>query len=121
MLYALYTRKYYFPLHICYLWWETFFYQCTDFYAKEYKLYDKLLDKISPETELSVSDPSGKDRTVLVSILHTPISSIQNNSLTCSSSLSLSYKFMFPLPILESKKPIVGIEENDDVDSDIEI
>ena len=28
---------------------------------------------------------------------------------------------MFPLPILESKKPIVGIEENDNVDSDIEM
>ena len=48
-----------------------FFYQYTDSYAKEYKLYNKLLDKISPETELLVSDPSEKDGTVLVSILHT--------------------------------------------------
>ena len=100
---------------------EGLFYRCTDSYAKECKLYDKLLDKISPETKLSVSDPSGKNRPILVSILHTSIPSIQNNSLTYSFSLLLSYKSIFPLPILGSKKPIVEIEENDNVNSDVEI
>ena len=43
---------------------------------KEYKLYDKLLDKISLETELSVSSSFGKDRPASVSILYILILSI---------------------------------------------
>ena len=35
---------------------EELFPKCIKFYAKEHKLYDKLLDKISPETESSTSD-----------------------------------------------------------------
>jgi len=49
------------------------------------------------------------------------ILSIQNNFPTCFSSLSLSYKSPSFLTIPRFKKPIVEIEENDDVDSNIEI
>jgi len=52
---------------------KKFFSKCTDFHVKEHKLYNKLLDKISPETELSVLGPSSKDRPTLVFI---PLSSI---------------------------------------------
>jgi len=55
---------------------ERLFPKCTNSYAKEYKLYDKLLDKTSLETELLVPNSSGKDGPVLVPILHTLISSI---------------------------------------------
>ena len=34
--------------------------KCTNSHAKEHKLYEKLLDKTSPETESSVSDSSRK-------------------------------------------------------------
>ena len=51
-------------------------------YMKEYKLYNKLLDKISPKIELSVFDPFRKDRPISVSILQILIPFIQNNSST---------------------------------------
>ena len=52
------------------------FLKYTDFHIKEYKLYNKLLDKISLETELSVPDPSEKDGSALVLIPYTLISPI---------------------------------------------
>jgi len=88
--------------------------------VKEYKLYNKLLDKISPKTELTVSNPSEKDRSASVFISHILISYIQSNFLTYSFSLSLFYKSLSPLPILKFKKPTVEIEEVDNVDSNIE-
>ena len=93
----------------------------TDFHAKKYKLYNKLLNKISSETELLMPDPSRKDGPAPVPILHISISLIQNNSLTYSSSLSFSYKFISLSSTLESKKLTVEIKEDDDVDSDVEI
>ena len=115
-----YIGKYHFPLYTCHLWWETFS-KCTDSHTKEHKLYDKLLDKISLETELSVSDPSRKDGPTPVPTLHILISPIQNNPSTCFSSPSISYKSISSLPTLRFKKPIVKIEEDDNVDSDVEI
>ena len=91
----------------------------TNSHTKEYKLYNKLLNKISLETELLASDLSR--RNALVSIPHIPISPIQNNSPTCSSLPSLFYKSISLLPTLESKKPIVEIEKEEDVDSDVEM
>ena len=70
---------------------------------------------------MSVSNSFRKDGPALVSILHTPISSIQNNLLTYSFSSSLSYKLPFLSSTLRFKKSIVEIEENDNVDSDIKI
>jgi len=93
----------------------------TDFHTKEYKLYNKLLDKISPETELLVPNPFEKDRPAPVPIPHTSISLIQNNPPTYSSSPSLSYKFTSPLPTPGSKKPIVEIEEDNNVNYNGEI
>ena len=58
---------------------KEFFSKYADSYAKKHKLYNKLLDKISLETELSASKPSGKDRLALVPISSIPISPIQNN------------------------------------------
>ena len=52
---------------------------------------------------------------------HTPIPPIQNNTSTCSLSPSLFYKSTSPPSTLKSKKPIVEIEETNDVDSDIEM
>jgi len=95
--------------------------KCTDSHAKEYKLYNRLLNKISPETESLVPNPSGKDRPVPVPIPHIPIPPIQNNPSTCSSLPSLSYKSPPLLPTPGSKKPTVEIEEDDDVDSNVEI
>ena len=46
---------------------------------------------------------------------------IQNDLPTHSSSSSLSDKSLFPLLILESKKPIIKIKKNNYVDSDIEM
>jgi len=46
----------------------------TDSHAKKHKLYNKLLNKISSKIELSVFDPSRKDRPAPVSILHMSIS-----------------------------------------------
>ena len=98
---------------------EKLFSQCTNFHVKEYKLYDKLLDKISLEIELSVPGSSEKDRLALVPIPYIPIPLIQNNSPT--SSPFFSYKFLSSLPTLMFEKPIVEIEEDNDVDSDVEI
>jgi len=98
-----------------------FFSKCTDSYVKECKLYDNLLNKISSEIESLVSDPSRKDRPALVLILHTSIPPIQNNPPTCFSSPSLFYKLTSPPPTPRFKKPIVEIEENDDVDFDVEM
>ena len=84
-------------------------------------MYDKLLDKISPEIELLTINVFRRDRPALVFISHTFISSIQNNSLTHSSLLSLSYKFISLSPTLGFKKPIVEIEEDDNVDFDVEM
>ena len=100
---------------------ERLFPKHTDFHAKEYKLYNKLLDKISLEIELLVSDSFRKDRSTLVSIPHTSIPSIQNNPPACSFSLSLSYKFISLLSTLRFKNLIVEIEENDNVDSNVEM
>jgi len=88
---------------------------------KEHKLYNKLLDKISSETELSMSSSSKKDRPTLVFILHISIPSIQNNSPTHFSLSFLSYKSLASIPIPGSKKSIVETEENNNIDSDIEI
>jgi len=93
----------------------------TDFYAKECKLYDKLLNKISPETELLVPDSSRKDGPSLVPIPHTSIPPIQNNSPTCFSSPYFSYKFISSPPTPRFKMPMVEIEEDDNIDSDVEM
>jgi len=52
---------------------EGLFPKYTNSHAKEHKLYNKLLDKTSPETELLVLNSSGKDGSALVSIPHTSI------------------------------------------------
>ena len=74
-----------------------FFSECTDSDAKKYKLYNKLLDNTSLETELLALRLSGKDRSALV-----PVSPIQNNPSSQFSFLSLSYKSLsslsFPVP-----------------------
>ena len=100
---------------------EELFSKCTDFHIKEYKLYNKLLDKISPEIDLSAPDPSGKGGPAPAPTLHTSIPPIQNSSPTHSSLPSLSYKSISPLPIPRFKKPTIEIEENDNVDSDVEM
>ena len=94
----LYTRKYYFLLHTCYL-----------------------LDKISLEIELSGPSPFEKDRPALVPILHISISSIQNNSFTYFSLSSLFYKFTSSSPILRFKKLTIEIKEVDNVSSDVKM
>jgi len=81
---------------------RNFFPEYTDSLLKVYRLYDKLLDKISPKTELSVSNPSRKYKYALVSILP-----IQNNPPTCSILPSLSYKSLYFSSIPESEKPTV--------------
>jgi len=53
---------------------ERLFPKCTNSHTKEHKLYDKLLKKTSPETELLAPDFSGKDEPAPVFI-----PSIQNN------------------------------------------
>jgi len=69
---------------------RNFFSKYTDSYTKKYKLYNNLLNKISPETKLLVLGPSNKNRPTPVSILYTPISSTQNNPPTHFSLPSLS-------------------------------
>ena len=93
----------------------------TSSHAKECKLYDELLDKTSLETELLVSNSSGKDGPVLVPILHTFIPPIQNNPPTCSPLPSLSYKSISPPLTPGPKKPTVEIEETNNVNSDVEM
>ena len=89
---------------------EKLFFQCTDSCVKEYKLYNKLLDKISPETELLAPKPFRKDKPAPVPILSTPIPPILHNPLY-SSSLSLSYKSLFPLSPLISEISILKVEK----------
>ena len=87
-------------------------------------MYDKLLDKISSETELLAPNSSGKDGPTLVPIPHTSISPIQNNPPTCSSLSSLSYKSISFLPTPRYKKLIVENNENNEnnnVNSDVKI
>ena len=100
---------------------EGLFFKYTDSHAKEHKLYNKLLDKISPETELLAPDPFRKDEPTPVPTPYTPIHLIQNNPPTCSSLLSLSYKSTSPSSTPGFKKPTVEIKKNVVVDSDVEI
>ena len=93
----------------------------TDSHIKEHKLYDKLLDKISSEIELSASSSSKKDGPTLIPILHIFIPLIQNNLPTYSSLPSLSYKSPSLTSTTKSKKPTIEIEEDDNVNSDVEI
>jgi len=93
--------------------------KCTNSYMKEYKLYDKLLNKLSPEIEPSVPDTSGKDRPAPVSISHILIPFIQKNPPIYSPSPPLSYRSLSPLLTLGSKKPTVKIEKDNDVNFDI--
>ena len=100
---------------------EKLFFKCTNFHAKEYKLYNELLNKTSPETELLASNSSGKDGPAPIPISHILILPIQNNSPTCSPLSSLTYKSIF-LPLTPGPvKLIVEIEETNDVDFDIEV
>ena len=92
------------------------FSQYTNSHTKEHKLYNKSLDKISPEIELLVPSSSKKDRPALVPIPYISIPLIQNNPPTF-----FSYKSPSFLPTPVSKKSTVEIEENNDVDSDVEI
>jgi len=48
---------------------EELFSKCTDSLLKKHKLYDKLLNKISPKTELSMPNPSKKDEPISVSYI----------------------------------------------------
>ena len=95
------------------------FSQYTNSHTKEHKLYNKLLDKISPEIELLVPSSSEKDGPALVSIPYISIPLIQNNPPTPSPSFSYKSPSFLPTPV--SKKSTVEIEENNDVDSDVEI
>ena len=95
--------------------------KCTNSHTKEHKLYDKLLNKISLEIESLVLSPFGKDELALVFIPHMSISPIQNSSLTCSPSSSLSYKFSVPSFTLGFKKLTVKIIKVVNVGSDIEM
>ena len=79
------------------------------------------MNKISLESESLISGSSKKYRLAPVLILHIYIPSIQNNPPTYSLLLFLSYKFSSLSSIPESRKLIVKIQENDDVDSDIEM
>ena len=100
---------------------EKLFSKYTNSHVKEHKLYSKLSEKINLEIELLTPNSFEKDGPALVSIPHTSIPSIQNNSPTYSSSLSLSYKSISLSPTPGSKKPIVKIKEDDNVNSDVEI
>ena len=80
---------------------KKFFPKYTKSCVKEYKLYDKLLNKISSKIELSVSRPFSKDKPALVSI-----SPIQNNSPPCFLSLSPSYKSLSLLLLSVPKNPM---------------
>jgi len=60
---------------------KKFFSKYTDFHMKEHKIYDKLLDKTSLETKLSVLGPFSKDEPAPVPISHICILLIQNNPL----------------------------------------
>jgi len=79
------------------------------------------LDKISPKIKSLASDSSKKDRPTLILILHILIPPIQNNSSTYSSLPSLFYKSISLSPTPRFKKSTVEIEEDDNVDSDVEM
>jgi len=101
---------------------EKFFSKYTDFHVKEHKLYNKLLDKINPETESLMPEPFSKNRPALVSVLSIPIPSIQNNlpSHSSSSSPSISYKSLSLLSSLMPKLFSVRVEEvNNNIDTDV--
>ena len=83
---------------------KKFFPKYTDSYKKEYKLYTKLLDKISPETESSVSGISSIDKLASVSILYILFPLIQNNPSFYSYLLPFSYKSLFLSSLLVPKK-----------------
>ena len=101
---------------------EKLFSKYTDSYLKKCKLYNNKLDKISLEIELLVPGSSGKDESV-----HTPFYTYLFSTfktillLVLFYPLFLSYKSQFLLLIPGSKKLIVEIEEDDNVDSDIEM
>ena len=100
---------------------KEFFSKCTDSYAKEYKLYNKLLDKISSGTELLVPRPSDKDRPTPILIPYIPISIIQNNPSPYSPLLFFSYKSLSSLPSPVPKKPTVEVNEVNNVNSNVEM
>jgi len=79
------------------------------------------LDEISSEIELSASDSFGKDEPTSVHTPYTFIPPIQKNPSTYFPLSSLFYKSPSPPPILGSKKPTIKIEEEEDVDSNVEI
>jgi len=79
------------------IFYEEFFSKYTDSYVKEFKLYNKLLNKISLETELLVSGPSSKDRPTSVPILYIPIPPFKTILLI---SLHLFFLISFHLPYL---------------------
>ena len=79
---------------------------------KEHKLYNKLLEKISPETKLLASESFDKDRLASVPILHTLISSTQNNFPSYSFLPSFSYKSLSSLHPLIPKNTIVTIKRS---------
>jgi len=101
---------------------EKFFPKYTDSYLKKCKLYNNKLDKISLEIKLLVPGSSGKDESVHTPF-HTYLFSIFKTILllVLFYPLFLSYKSQFPLLIPRSKKLIVEIEEDVNVDSDIEM
>ena len=109
----------FYPIHAIFN--KKFFSKCTDSYIKEHKLYNKLFDKISLEMESLVPESPSKDAPALVPITHTLIPPIQNNSPSCFSSLSSLYKSPSSPPFPVLKKPMIEIEEVDDIDSNIEI
>ena len=100
---------------------KKFFSKCTNSYAKEYKLYNRLLDKISLGTESLVPRPSDKDRPTPILIPYIPISIIQNNSPPYSPLLFFSYKSLSFLPSPVPKKPTVEVDEVNNVDSNVEM
>ena len=69
---------------------------------------------------MPVSNSFGKNGPASVLISYTSILPIQNNSLT-HLSFFLSYKSLSLTLILESKKSTIKIEENDDVNSNVEM
>ena len=79
------------------------------------------MDKISSETKSSIPDPSRKDGPALAPTPHISIPPIQNSPSIYFSSPFLSYKSISSPPTPRFKKPTIEIEENDVVDSDVEI
>ena len=86
---------------------EEFFPKYTNSHPKKYKLYNKLLKKISPETKSSVLGPSGKNGPAPVHIPHIYIPLIQNNSPTHFPLLFIFCKFLF---LSSTPKSIIEVE-----------